>query len=76
VVLLRALHAMSELGGHACAPGREAGVPASAQALPAGLARWVDEGVFEAEQHEALPLPAAEGARVRELVGRASAAWW
>jgi len=74
--LLSDLHAMSELGGHPCPPGREDAVPATAEALPAALGQWVDEGVFEAEQHQHAPLPPAEGVRVRELVARAGAGWW
>lgn len=72
--LLSDLHAMTELGGHPCPPGAE--VPAAAGALPPALARWLDEGVFEAEAHETAPLPAPTGAQVRELVARAAASWW
>jgi hypothetical protein len=76
VALLSDLHAMSELGGHACPPGRVDEVPATARGLPASLVTWVDEGVFEAEAHEATPLPPEVGARVRDLVTRAAAVWW
>ena len=76
VGLLSDLHAMSELGGHPCPPGGEEAVPAAAGGLPAALAQWVDEGVFEAEAHETAPLPPETGARVRDLVARAAASWW
>jgi hypothetical protein len=76
VGLLSDLHAMCEVGGHACVPARESAVPGASDGVPAALLEWVDEGVFEAEQNDAAALPASEGARVRELVGRAVAAWW
>jgi hypothetical protein len=74
--LLSDLHAMTELGGHACTPTLESEVPAAVDGVPVALLAWVDEGVFEAEAHEVAPLPAPEGARMRELVGRAAAGWW
>ena len=67
--------AMLELGGHPCPTVRESAIPEQA-ALPAALATWLDEGVFEAEQHEDTPLSAASGERVRALAARAASALW
>jgi hypothetical protein len=64
--------AMLELGGHRCV----ALSSASPGALPAALATWVEEGVFEAEQHDERPLPSATGAQLRELVSQACSSLW
>lgn len=63
---------MLELGGHRC----PSVVEPRGEALPPALASWVDEGVFEAEQHEERPLAEATGTQVRALVLKACAALW
>lgn len=76
--LLFEVFAMLSLGG--------ADVPAIAvgklpkkvaeDALPASLATWIEEGVFEAESDEKHPLQAAEAKQLRALLTRAVAAMW
>lgn len=73
--LLADVHAMLVVGGRACPAVRAKDVPAEAS-LPEGLARWVDEGVFEAEQHDEAPLPEATGEALKSLVARAASALW
>ena len=45
-------------------------------ALPDALARWLEEGVFEAEQHEDTPLPHEKAEQVKSLVLRAAGGLW
>lgn len=73
--LVSDVHAMLEVGGHSCSAVREADIP-EAPALPEALARWIDEGVFEAEQHEEAPLGQAKAEQVRSLAARAASALW
>lgn len=74
--LLDDVFAMLELGGRTVATVAESKIPAQGGALPAPLAAWIDEGVFEAEQDEGAPLSADEAAKVRELVTRGALALW
>lgn len=79
--LLFELHAMLELGWP---PGVTSVSPAdletnpadAANEVPRPFAQYVDEALFEAEQDDEAPLPAAETARVRELVTRGLLALW
>jgi len=73
--LLSDVFAMLELGGHPCPPVRESAVP-QAPALPAALTAWIEEGVFEAEQHDEAPLAPAVARQVEALAARAASALW
>ena len=77
-MLLSDVYAMLELGGMHMGVVKTSTIPKSVndESLPPALSAWVDEGVFEAEEDEAAPLPAAEGKKVRELTLRGSAALW
>ena len=44
--------------------------------LPAALTAWVTESIFEAEQHEELPLPKEEAKAVTQCVSQALSALW
>ncbi|GMU60387.1 MAG: hypothetical protein AMXMBFR34_21500 [Myxococcaceae bacterium] len=76
--LLFEVFAMLELGGAKVPAVDVARLPKKAgeQALPAALAGWLEEGVFEAETDEERPLDAAEAKRLRALVTRAAQALW
>ncbi len=73
------LHAMLELGC-GTAPGRVD--PAALMGSPGGeggqsaLVSYADEALFEAEQDEEAPVPAAERAALREWVRKLVAALW
>jgi hypothetical protein len=73
--LLSDIHAMLELGGRSSGAVREGDLPLTPE-LPEALARWIDEGLFEAEQHEDAPLPAEQADRLKVLVSRAATALW
>jgi len=75
VALVSDVHAMLELGGRNTRAVREGDIPET-PALPAALAQWIDEGVFEAEQHEQVPLSQAKAEQVRVLASRAASALW
>ena len=77
--LLFELHAMLELGwpkGLASASDKALAPTGGARDAPAALLAYVDEALFEAEQDEGAPLPPAEAARARDVVGRGLAAMW
>ncbi|MEW6430211.1 MAG: hypothetical protein AB1730_01775 [Myxococcota bacterium] len=76
--LLFEVFAMLELGGAKVPAVDVTKLPkkAAADAVPAALATWLEEGVFEAESDEARPLDAAEAKQLRALLGRAVAAMW
>jgi hypothetical protein len=73
------LHAMLELG-YGTAPARVD--PAALMGSPGGdggpsaLVSYADEALFEAEQDEEAPVPAAEGAALREWMRKLVAALW
>ncbi len=77
-MLLSDVFAMLELGGMHIGLVKPAAIPKTVndESLPNALAVWVDEGVFEAEEDEAAPLPAAQAQKVRDLTMRGSAALW
>ncbi len=75
--LLADVFAMAELGGHKVGTVSEVTVEGATQAsLPEAFAKWIDEGFFEAEEHEAEPLPKDEAERGRKLASQAAAAMW
>lgn len=76
--LLFEVFAMLELGGAKVPAVDVAKMPKkpAGDAVPAALATWLEEGVFEAESDEARPLDAAEAKRLRGLLTRAVAAMW
>jgi len=76
--LLIEVFAMLALGGADVPAVDVAKLPkkAAADAVPAALASWLEEGVFEAESDEARPLKAAEAKQLRALLSRAVAAMW
>lgn len=78
--LLFELHAMLELGwpqGMASVAPEALEEPGTeAPPVPAALAAYVDEALFEAEQDEEHPLSTEELARVRSQVKRGMAALW
>ena len=74
--LLSEQFALAELGGHPCPALEPGALPADGAGLPPALERRLDEGVFEAEEHEGAPLDEAAGRQVRALVARAAAGWW
>lgn len=71
--LLSEVFAMLELGGRTVPTVDERTLPATAtlEGLPSSLAAWLEEQVLEAQDDDDAPLPEAEGARVRTLLGRA-----
>lgn len=77
-MMLSDVFAMLELGGMHIGLVKPAAIPkvVTDESLPPALAAWVDEGIFEAEEHEAAPLAAAQAQRVRDLALRGSAALW
>lgn len=77
-MLLSDVFAMLELGGMHIGLVKPAAIPkkVTAELLPSALAEWVDEGVFEAQEDEAAPLPEIEANQARELILRGAAALW
>jgi len=73
------LHAMLELG---CGMAPDRVDPAALMGSPGGdggpsaLVSYADEALFEAEQDEEAPVPAAEGAALREWMRKLVAALW
>jgi hypothetical protein len=65
-------YAVLELGGHRCAA---VAAPRGGEVPPA-LSVWLEEGLFEAEEHDEHPLPAVAATQVRSLVRQAVAALW
>jgi hypothetical protein len=65
------LYAMIDLGRPS---GRQE--PGGARGIPPALGAYADEALFEVEQDQEAPLPAAEAARVRDVVDHALAALW
>jgi hypothetical protein len=74
--LLFEVFAMLELGGAKVKSVDLARLPKKAATLPAALATWLEEGVYEAETDEARPLKAAEAKKLREMLNRAAAGLW
>lgn len=74
--LLFEVFAMLELGGARLRTVDVTKLPEKAEALPQALAKWLEEGIYEAETDEARPLKAAEAKKLRELLNRAAAALW
>lgn len=64
--------AVLTLGGHTSA---KIAAPRPGE-VPEALAAFLEDGVFEAEQHEERPLPEATATQVRALVKQAVAALW
>jgi hypothetical protein len=75
--LLGDVFAMVELGGHKTGSVSEVTIEgATAASLPEAFQKWIDEGFFEAEEHETEPLPQDEAERGRKLTAQAAAAMW
>lgn len=74
--LLSDVFAMMELGGAPCATVSDKALGKKANALPAPFARWVEEGVFEAKEHEKTPLDATVAEQVLDAAMRGAAALW
>jgi hypothetical protein len=72
--LVGEVFAMLELGGRKVESLDESKVPkrASLDALPAALAGWIEEQLFQAGSDEEAPLPEAQADRVRSVVARAA----
>jgi hypothetical protein len=74
--LLFEVFAMLVLGGAKVKPVDTARLPKDGVALPAALATWLEEGVYEAETDQTRPLKAAEATKLRELLYRAAGGLW
>lgn len=71
------IFAMLEQGGMRVASIAEEDIPTKPSTpLPDALAEWIDEAVFEAEQHETAPLSPSESKQARGLITRAAFALW
>jgi hypothetical protein len=74
--LVSDVFAMMELGGAPCATVSEKALSKKSLPLPPPFARWVEEGVFEATEHEQTPLSAAVAEQVLDAAMRGAAALW
>ncbi len=74
--LVSDVFAMMELGGATTTTVPEAALQGPAPTLPSPFEQWLEEGVFEAREHETSPLAEAKAEEVLRLASLAAGALW
>jgi hypothetical protein len=74
--LVSDIFAMMELGGATTTAVPDAALRGAAAALPPPFGQWLEEGVFEAREHESAPLAEAKAEEVLRLTQIAAGALW